>query len=58
MTQSSLSTIYSTNAYVAVCTSFNVLIIMSYFPAVAKAAPLVGLIVGCGMIYLCTKGYR
>ena len=50
--------IHPAYAYVALCTSSNISIIMSYFPAVAQAAPLIGLVTGLGMIYMFTKGYR
>ena len=44
----------SNYAYLAVLTGFNATILTSCIPTVASAAPLIGLIVGCGMVYWAT----
>ena len=48
-------TIRPNYAYVAVITSFNVFIITSHISVVASAAPLIGVIAGCGMVYWATQ---
>ena len=44
-------------AYTAVLLGANVTILMLYFPVVAPFAPVVGLFVGLGSVYLFSKGF-
>ena len=46
------------HAYTSLGLCVNLTLLLSHFTAVAAFAPAIGLVAGCGTIYLFTKGVR